>query len=183
MPQGGNSFLLPTPPKLSGAFSDHQADIQAIQDYLQQAHSILNQSIQAHQNRLNVIQQTGASNPPNVTGFSASGRQGLFSLVWNRIANVDGYVIIEATDSGMKQLVGRYNVSDGQQCSFQIPVGNVSIQRYFQVFAYQGNHYGSPSNAISATSLAFTTPESAPATPPIAPPQPLIIPVRSGPNL
>lgn len=183
MPTRGNTYIIPTPPTLSGSLANYQQDMQALQDHLTQMTTIVNQSLQSHQNRLNTIQQTGAVAPPTVTGLAVSGRQGLFSLTWNRIMNADGYVITQAKDSGMAQLIGRFNVSDGQQCSYQVPVGNVAVKNYFQVYAYQGSQYGSPSPAVSATTVAFTTPESAPVAPPIAPPQPLIVPVRSGPNL
>lgn len=183
MPQRGNVLRLPTPPQVTGSFQNHQQEMQAISDYLKQTNTILNQGLQSLQNRLNTVQQTGAAVPPNVTGLTVTGQQGCFALTWNRIVNVDGYVIIQASDAAMTQRTGRFNISDGQQCSYNIPVGNVAITAYFEVYAYQGNHYGDPSPAVKATTKTYTTSESAPPAPPLPPPPPKIVPVRSGPNL
>ena len=144
---------------------------------------ILNQGLQSLQNRVNTVQQVTAKQPPTVTGLSVTGKQGLFHLTWNRIDNTDGYVVTQATDTGMVHLVGRYHVPDGDSNSHQIPVGNVAVTHSFQVYAYQGNKYSDPSPAVTATTLTYTTPEVAPPLPPNAPRQPKKAQVRSGPNL
>ena len=179
----GNVARLPQPPNVSGILQNSGQDVKALHEHLTQMTTILNQALQSLQNRMNTVQQVGASTPPNVSGLTVTGKQGLFYLTWNRIANVDGYVITQATDSSMKKLVGRYNISDGQQCTFTVPVGNVAVTNSFQIYAYQGPNYSDPSQAVTATTLTYTTAESAPPAPPIAPQQPKNVPVRSGPNL
>lgn len=176
-----NIFRLPVPPTLMSKLEPDNATI--LNKHLQEMTVILNQALQSFQNRLNTIQQTGKNNVPNVQGFTVTGKQGLFYLSWKRIKNVDGYVIMQAADSQMKQLTNRYHISDGQQVSFQVAVGNVVVTSSFQIYAYQGPNYGSPSNIVTATTSAYGAGESAPPTPPIAPQPPLLAPVRSGPNL
>lgn len=179
----GNVFRLPNPPTLMEGFHNQDANVKALNEHLLVITNILNQSLQSVQNRLNTIQQTGARQPVPVSGFTATGKQGLFHLVWNRIANVDGYVIVQALDSAMTQIVGRHTIVDGEQCSFNISVGNVAVTNSFQVYAFQGSQYGLPSPIATATSVVYGSAESAPSSPPIAPLPPLLVPVRSGPNL
>lgn len=174
---------LPNPPQLKEGFSNHDGNVKLLNEHLVVLNTILNQGLQSMQNRLNTIQQTGARQPVPISGFTVTGKQGLFHLVWSKIANVDGYVIVQASDSAMNQIIGRHTVVDGEQCSYQIPVGNVAVTNSFQVYAYQGTQYGSPSPIATATTLTFTTSEAAPSAPPLAPKPPLLVPVRSGPNL
>lgn len=153
-------------------------------EHWNQVVKILNQNIQTLQNNVNTITQVGAKSPNPVSGVSAQGKQGMFSLTWNRMNNVDGYVILQANDAAMTQITNRYTIPDGQQCSYTIAVGNQAQTSHFQIFAYQGPRYSKPSNGVSATSVVFgTSTDSAPKTPPLAPLSPLIKPVRSGPNL
>lgn len=171
---------LPLPPAPK---SDNE-DIKALHEHIQTMTTILNQGLQSLQNRVNTIQQVGATTPPSVTGVTVAGKQGLFSLAWNRIKNVDGYVVVHATDTGMTQIIGRYNIPDGNSPQHQIPVGNAQVVGNFQVYAYQGQKYSDPSPRITSTSAVFSTStEAAPPTPPLAPLAPKISPVRSGPNL
>lgn len=173
----GNVARLPMPP------ADAAKDVKTLHDHVIQQTIILNQALHSIQNRLNTIQQTGAKAPPAVTGLTVTGKQGLFHLTWNRIANADGYIITQASDSAMTTLIGRYHAFDGNTCTYQVPVGNVAVTNSFQVYAYQGPQVGNPSNIVTATSVVFTTSEAAPPSPPIAPLQPFVAPVRSGPNL
>jgi len=179
----GNVLRLPLPPPVKGSIQDAPEDVKNLHEHLNLMTTVLNQALQGLQNRVNTVQQVTAKAPPNVSSFTVTGKQGLFHLTWNRINNVDGYVITQASDTGMVQLVGRFNVSDGQQCSFQIPVGNVAVTNSFQIYAYQGNKYGDPSPIVTGTTVVYGSTESAPPAPPIAPLQPKKAPVRSGPNL
>lgn len=175
---------LPNPPDLRGGLPNYESDMKMVHEHLTTMTTILNQAVQNLQNRVNTVQQVGAVAPPPVTGLSVEGKQGLFSLTWNRIQNVDGYVVVQASDTAMQQVVGRYTVPDGNQPMHQIPVGNAAVTGHFQVYAYQGNQYSDPSPTLVATSAVFSTAtEAAPKTPPIRPLQPKISPVRSGPNL
>lgn len=148
-----------------------------------EATSIINQALQSFEDRLNTVQQTGAQAPVAVSGFTVTGKQGAFWFTWNRIVNVDGYVIVQASDSKMVQVTNRYTIPDGEQCSYSLAVGNVAVTAYFQMYAYTGPQYGNPSPIITASSSVYGSAESAPPAPPFAPRAPLIAPVRSGPNL
>lgn len=169
-----NVQRLPLPPESAAS------DVKALHDHVVQMTVILNQAVQSLQNRVNTVQQVGAKSPPNVSGFAVEGKQGLFSLVWNRIANVDGYVVVHATDTAMKQIVGRYNIPDANQPLHQISVGNVAVTGSFQVYAYQGNKYSQPSPIITKTTAVYGSAESAPVTPPKSPLPPKLAPVRNG---
>jgi len=179
----GNVYRLPVPPKLSGRLTDTDGDAKLVSEHLATMTTIINQALQSFQGRLNTIQQVQARTPQNVSGLIVTGKQGLFHLTWNKIANVDGYVITQASDTAMVKLIGRYNIPDGEQVSYQIPVGNVAVTSSFQVYAYQGQQYSQPSSTVTATTLTYSTSEAAPPTPAIAPRQPKLVPVRSGPNL
>lgn len=179
----GNVYRLPVPPPPKGGFQNLEADLKAMHEYILMQTTILNQGLQIHQARLNTIQQVGATAPPPVSGLTVTGKQGLFHLTWNRMKNVDGYVIEQASDSAMTQLVGRYNIPDANQCLHQIPVGNVAMTNSFRVYAYQGPKYSDPSPAVTGTTAVYGSAESAPPAPPIAPLAPKLAPVRSGPNL
>jgi len=172
---------LPVPPVLNSKFDPELA--RQLNEHLNTMTTILNQALQGTQNRLATVQQTGAIAPPIVSNFTATGKQGLFHLTWNRIKNADGYVIMHASDMGMKNVIGRYHVPDGQSVSHQIPVGNVATTGYFQMYAYQGPQYSKPSAVVSATTSVYGSAEAAPVTSKTAPQNPLVSPVRSGPNL
>jgi hypothetical protein len=175
---------LPNPPQLRGGLPNYESDMKMMHEHVTTMTTILNQAVQNLQNRVNTIQQVGANAPPPVTGLAVEGKQGLFSLTWNRIHNADGYVIVHASDTAMKQIVGRYNIPDGNQPLHQIPVGNAAVSGSFQVYAYQGNQYSDPSPAVSATTaILSTSTEAAPKTPPIRPLQPKVSGVRNGTTL
>jgi hypothetical protein len=183
MSRRGNVARLPLPPAVSGTIPKAGDDIKTLRDHLAQMTVILNQGLQSLQNRVNTVQQTGAKTPPTVTGLTVTGKQGLFHLTWNRVVHADGYVVMQASDSAMSNLIGRHPVPDGEACTFQIPVGNVAFTSSFQVYAYQGQKYSEPSNIVTATTAGYGSAEAAPANPPFAPRHPKIAPVRSGPNL
>jgi hypothetical protein len=179
----GNVFRLPLPPTVGGTLASSGQDVKILQEHIVQMTNISNQAFQSLQNRQNTVQQVTAKQPPTVTGFSVTGKQGLFFLTWNRISHVDGYVITQAQDSGMVQLINRFNLPDGDTVAYSIPIGNVAATNSFQVYAYQGPKMSDPSNIVTATSLAYTTPEAAPPLPGIAPRHPKKVPPRVGPNL
>ncbi len=183
MSRQSNVQRIPSPPILRGGLANYESDMKILHEHVIQMTTILNQAVQSLENRTNTIQQVGAVAPPPVTGFTAEGKQGLFNLVWNRIKNADGYVIVHASDAAMTQIVNRYHIDDGNQCGHQVPVGNVAVTGHFQIYAYQGPKYGDPSPMLSATTAVFGSAEAAPAVPPKAPLQPKLAPVRSGPNL
>jgi len=158
-------------------------DIRALHGHITQATIILNQALQSLQNRINTVQQVKALTPPTVTGLAVQGKQGCFYITWNRIAHVDGYVIVQANDSQMSQVIGRFPVPDGDSCVYSLAVGNAAVTSFFQVYAYQGPKYSDPSAIVSATTSTYGAGEAAPQQPGIAPRQPKIAPVRSGPNL
>jgi hypothetical protein len=162
---------------------DSSEDAKTVHEHLNLMTTILNQALQGLQGRINTVQQVAAKTPPTVTGLVVTGKQGLFYLTWNRIAHTDGYVIAQASDSGMTQLVGRYNLPDGDTCSYPIPVGNVAVTNSFQVYAYQGQKISEPSPAVTATTIPYGAGEAAPPAPPIAPRHPKKAPPRSGPNI
>jgi hypothetical protein len=183
MSRRGNVARLPVPPPLSGKINNLEADTKALNEHLGTMTAILNQALQGLQNRMNTVQQIGAKTPPTVTGLTITGKQGLFHLTWNRIAHVDGYVITQASDTAMTQLIGRYNLPDGERCTFAIPVGNVAVTNSFQVYGYQGPKYSEPSPTVTATTLVYASSEAAPPAPLFSPRHPKLVPVRSGPNL
>lgn len=121
------------------------------------------------QQRLDTVQQIGTKTPPAPTSPVATGKQGCIWLTWQRIANVDGYIVLSGSESTMTKLVGRHNLPDSESCTFQLPVGNSATQYFFQVFAYRGNQISPPSPTVNATSIAFGSGESAPPNPPSDP--------------
>lgn len=183
MARRGNVFRLPVPPPLSGKISDMAEDTKTINDHLNLMTTIINQGLQSLQNRMNTVQQVTAKTPPTVTGLTVAGKQGLFYLTWNRIAHTDGYIVIQASDTGMTQLVGRFNLPDGETCTYSVQVGNVAVTNSFQIYSYQGQKISEPSATVTATTVPYGAAEAAPPAPPIAPRQPKKVPPRSGPNL
>ena len=128
--------------------------------------ALLNQILQNVEQRLDTVQQVGVSAPPSVTGVSATGKQGSIWLTWQRIQNVDGYMIVGATDSAMSAKVMQFNAPHSDTCTYAIPIGNSATQYFFTVSAYRGNVVGLPSVTVSATSVVFSTStEAAPLSP------------------
>src|SRR5207245_5019842 len=129
------------------------------------------------------IQQVGAQKPATPRSPSATGRQGLVWLTWNRVANVDGYSVIISTTSDMSKILHRQDIPGSETCVYQLPTGNNSSTYCFQVYSYRGTQYSTPSNIVSAASVAYTTPEGVPPAPPVDPRNPLKAPLRNGTTL
>lgn len=140
----------------------------------------LNRVLTEIKHRLDTIQQVGTRKPATPSSPSATGRQGLIWLTWNRVADVDGYSVVVATASDMSKILHRVDIPGSETCVYQMPVGNNVSTYYFQVYSYRGTQYSTPSNVVSAASLAFTTPEAAPPAPPVDPRNPLRAPLRNG---
>ena len=140
----------------------------------------LNNILAETQNRLDTVQQVGAKKPPTPIGPSAQGRQGLIWLTWNRVVNVDGYSVVVATSADMSKVLHRVDIPGSETCVYQMPVGNNAFQAWFQVYSYRGKLYSTPSNIVTATSVAFGAGEGAPPAPPVDPRNPLKAPLRSG---
>lgn len=143
----------------------------------------LNRILVEIQNRLDTIQQVGVKKPATPLSPSATGRQGLIWLTWNRVTNVDGYSVVVATTSDMSKVLHRQDIPGSETCSYPFPIGNNVATYYFQVFSHRGNTYSTPSNIVSATSLAYTTPEATLPAPPVDPRNPLQAPLRNGTTL
>lgn len=129
----------------------------------------LNSILGDHGDRIDTVQQIGVRKPPSVTGLAVTGKQGCIWLVWNRIKNIDGYIVIGASTADMSKVAMRFNLPDADQCTHSVAVGNVATTYYFTVSAYVGNQISKPSTVVSGVSLAFTTSESAPPVPPFDP--------------
>lgn len=134
-------------------------------------------------NRLDTIQQIGAKPPVTPLSPSATGRQGLIWLTWNRVSNVDGYCVVVSTVGDMSKILHRQDIPGSETCTYPFPVGNNVSTYYFQVYSYRGTQYSTPSNIVSAASVAFTTPEGSPPAPPVDPRNPLLVPLRNGTTL
>lgn len=143
----------------------------------------LNKILQNLGDRLDTVQQMGAITPTAPQGVAVTGQQGLLNVVWNRIQNVDGYVICWSANKGMVPLLGRYTIHDSEAGNYRLPVGNVAVTYFFTVSAFQGNKMSSPSNATSGTSVAFTTSAAAPANAPVTPRAALVAIPRNGTTL
>lgn len=143
----------------------------------------LNRVLTEIKHRLDTIQQVGAQKPATPISPAATGRQGLVWVTWNRVVNVDGYSIVVATSSDMSKILHRVDIPGSETCVYQMPVGNNVSTYYFQVYSYRGTKYSTPSNIVSAASVAFTTPEAAPPAPPVDPRNPLKAPLRNGTTL
>lgn len=66
----------------------------------------------------------------------------------------------------MTQVDGRFPISDVRAISQYISIGNVTATRFFQVFAKNGEQFGLPTVARSASSTANGVAEGAPTSPP-----------------
>lgn len=140
----------------------------------------LNRILVEIQQRLDIIQQVGAKKPVTPLSPKATGRQGLIWVTWNRVVNVDGYCVVVSTASDMSKVLHRQDIPGSETCTYQFPVGNNASTYYFQIYSYRGKLYSTPSNVVSAASLAFTTAEAAPPAPPVDPRNPLKAPLRNG---
>ena len=127
----------------------------------------LNQSLLKIQNRMDSIERIGVAKPVTPGSFDVEGRQGTFHLTWAKVINVDGYVIVMATDSAMTKKIGRWTIRDPEAVQWQVPMGNVAATRYFQISSFLGDRVSDASNVESAASVAFGAGESAPAAPPV----------------
>lgn len=130
--------------------------------------------------RIDTVQQVGAKQPATPLSPSASGRQGLVWVTWNRVSNVDGYCVVVATASDMSKVLHRVDIPGSETCVYQMPVGNNAAQYWFQVYSYRGKLYSTPSNVVTASSVAFGAGEGAPPAPPVDPRNPLRAPLRNG---
>lgn len=141
----------------------------------------LNRILVEVQQRLDTVQSIGASAPAAPQTVTATGKQGAIWLTWQRIANADGYIVIVSNESTVTKLIGRHNLPDSESCTFHLPVGNVAVQYYFQVFSYRGNQVSPPSPTVTATSVVYGAGEAAPPTPPQDPRNPKIAGLSGGP--
>jgi len=142
---------------------------------------ILNRTLLEISQRLDTIQSIGAPKPPSPQNITATGKQGVIWLTWQRIATADGYIVIVGSESTMTKLVGRHNLPDSESCTFHLPVGNVATTFYFQVFSYRGNQVSQPSPTVTGTSIAYGAGETAPPSPPQDPRNPKISGLSGGP--
>ena len=140
----------------------------------------LNRVLVEIQQRLDIIQQVGAKKPATPLSPTATGRQGLIWVTWNRVVNVDGYCLVVSTVSDMSKILHRQDIPGSETCTFQFPVGNNVSTYYFQIYSYRGQFYSTPSNIVSAASVAFGAGETTPPAPPVDPRNPLRAPLRNG---
>src|SRR6266851_10290846 len=82
--------------------------------------------------RIDTIQQIGARVPATPLSPSATGRQGLIWLTWNRVSNVDGYAIVVSSVSDMSKILHRQDIPGSETCTYQFPVGNNASTYFFQ---------------------------------------------------
>lgn len=143
---------------------------------------LLNRILVEVQQRQDTVQTIGGPTPVAPQNLTATGKQGVIWLTWQRISGVDGYIVTVGSESTMTKLVGRHNLPDSESCTYQLPVGNVAAAFFFQVYAYLGNRVSPPSPTVTATSLAFTTAEAAPPSPPQDPRNPLRAGITGGQN-
>jgi hypothetical protein len=143
---------------------------------------LLNRNFVEIQQRLDTIQSIGATAPKAPQTITATGKQGCIWLTWQRVVNADGYIVAAGSESTMSKLVSRNTLPDSESCTYQLPVGNVASQFWFQVFSYRGNQISPPSPTVNATSVAFGAGEAAPPTPPNDPRSPLRAGITGGPN-
>lgn len=143
----------------------------------------LNKILQNLGDRLDTIQQIGAKTPSTPLNVATQGKQGLITVTWNRIQNVDGYVITWSTSSGMIPIAGRTTIHDSDSCDFRLPIGNAVATYFFTVSAFVGNKVGNPSVSVSGASIAFTTVGTAPTDAPKTPRAAKIAVPRNGTTL
>ncbi len=179
MRKGQDSCRLPPDWNPVRSVAPHTGKVEHNPDAVDQ----LNRVLMEFKQRLDTIQQIGAQKPATPISPSATGRQGLIWLTWKRVVNVDGYCVMVSTASDMSKVLHRQDIPGSETCAYPFPVGNNVSTYYFQVYSYRGTIYSTPSNIVSAASVAFTTPESAPPAPPADPRNPLRAPLRNGTTL
>lgn len=143
----------------------------------------LNKIIQNLGDRLDTIQQIGATAPSAPLAVAVQGLSGFFNVTWNRIQNVDGYVICWAANSAMLPILGRYTLHDQDAANYRLPIGNAAVTYFFTVSAFVGNKVSPPSAAVSAASLVFSTSTDAPKNAPVSPRAALVAIPRNGTTL
>lgn len=175
MRKGQDSYRLPSdwnPIKTVKRTGEMEANPAAVEH--------LNRVLVEIQQRLDIIQQVGAKKPVTPLSPTATGRQGLIWVTWNRVVNVDGYCVVVSTASDMSKVLHRQDIPGSETCTYQFPVGNNASTYYFQIYSYRGKLYSTPSNVVSAASVAYGAGEVAPPAPPVDPRNPLKAPLRNG---
>ena len=142
---------------------------------------VLNRTLLEISQRLDTIQSIGAPVPIAPQNITAIGKQGAIWLTWQRNAKCDGYIVIISNESTVTKLIGRHTLPDSESCTFHLPVGNVAVQYFFQVFCYRGNQVSPPSPTVNATSVVYGAGEAAPPLPPQDPRNPKTSGVTGGP--
>lgn len=117
----------------------------------------LNKLLQNLGDRLDTIQQVGATAPPTPQGLTVEGKQGFLNIAWQRVENCDGYVLCWSAVSGMVPLLGRYTLHDQDAANYRLPTGNTATTLFFTVSAFKGNKASLPSASVSAASVVFST--------------------------
>lgn len=179
MRKGQDSYRLPSDWNPIKTVKAHTGEMEANPAAVEH----LNRVLVEIQQRLDTLQQVGAKKPATPLNPAATGRQGLVWVIWNRVVNVDGYCVVVATTSDMSKILHREDTLGSENCSFRFPVGNNASTYYFQIYSYRGKQYSTPSNIVSAASVAYGAGEGAPPAPPVDPRNPLRAPLRNGPLL
>mgnify|MGYP001572881903 CR=1 FL=1 len=134
----------------------------------------INSALSAISNRLDAMERPNAEITGRIESFAVQGRQGLFHLTWIRVIEVDGYIIEMFTDLAATAQVGSWVAWGASTVQYQIPVGNVSITRYFRITPFLerlsgGLKLGTPSTTVTGTSVAYGAGEAAPTAPTVSP--------------
>lgn len=134
----------------------------------------INQALSAISDRIDEMNVPNATIEGNAEPLVVEGKQGLFHLTWTRVINVSGYIVGMFTDSAGSTQIGSWTLMGASTVQFQVPVGNVSITRYFQVTPFLqrasgGLKLGRPTSIVAGTSAAYGAGESAPAAPTYSP--------------
>jgi hypothetical protein len=179
MRRGQDTYRLPPGWNPVKAVTPHTGEIEQNDGAIEHLNRILVELGQ----RLDTIQQVGTKQPATPLSPSATGRQGLIWVTWNRVVDVDGYCIVVSTSSDMSKILHRQDIPGSETCTYQFPVGNNAATYYFQVYAHRGKIYSTPSNIVGTASVAFGAGEGAPPAPPVDPRNPLRAPLRNGTTL
>lgn len=144
----------------------------------------LNKMLQNLGDRLDTVQQIGATAPTTPQSLAVQSLQGVLNVTWQRVANCDGYVLCWSASSGMVPLLGRYTLHDQDAANYRLPTGNTATTYFFTVSAFTGNKASLPSAAVSAASVVFSTStDSAPKNAPLTPRAALVAIPRNGTTL
>lgn len=109
--------------------------------------------------------------PPIPHGVVATGQQGIIRVQWATTDNVDGYdIAIMTTQNLANPDVNIARAPGAKNREYVYPMGNSATLRYFAVRSYISGVYSDWSSIVSATSVVFTTAESAPPAAPVNPP-------------